>query len=225
MQVEDSYEGAVRRLSRLSHGGADLLPSRRDDQEAALQTRLRDLEELATIATEENERLERELADARETILRLQEQLTAADRLRLRELMEGAPESERPRRSILPWLAALAATGAVAAATVTLRPWQYAPQARTLAQTELRRHVLHPWAMPLELAPPSPVVAPPKPVAAVVVAVPPPVVAAAVVPEEKHAAKRRTPHHHHAAAPKPAKTHAAAARPAGKEADDPLLGL
>ena len=73
MQIEDSYEGAVRRLSRLSNAGVDLLPSRRDDAEAKMRERMRDLEELATVATEENERLERELADARETIQHLQD--------------------------------------------------------------------------------------------------------------------------------------------------------
>jgi hypothetical protein len=201
MQVEDSYEGAVRRLSRLSHAGVDLLPSRHDDQEAQVQQRMRDLEELANLATEENERLERELMSARETIQRLQEQLTSADRLRLREMIESAPAPAR-RRSLRPLLVAVSVLG-VLAAGVTLRPWQYAPAARAWTQQQLLRHATHPWAMPLP--PPAPVVVAPAP---------------ALDKRKQHHAKR----HHRAEAQKAPKPHAAAAKPAGKDLDS-ILGL
>src|SRR5439155_9667879 len=98
----------------------DLLPSRRDDKEANLRERMGDLEQLATLATEENERLERELASARETIERLQEQLTAADRRALRELVE-TPAPPRQPRSLRPYIMVVALAGVVAAG-VALRP-------------------------------------------------------------------------------------------------------
>ena len=58
MNVEDSYEGAVRRLQRLGH--VALVPPKptRDEE------RERELEELATLACDENERLKAELETA-----------------------------------------------------------------------------------------------------------------------------------------------------------------
>jgi hypothetical protein len=220
MQIEDSYEGAARRLAKLSTAGIDLLPSRRDDEEAGLRERMRDLEELAALATEENERLERELASARETIQRLQEQLTAADRQRLRDLVE-APRPPKQRRPLLRYLAALALIGLVVPAVITLRPWQYA---RESAQKLARRYVVHPWAVPIDSPAVSRTAAPVAQAPAVVPA--PPVVVAAVVEEpsaapEDRAAKRRSKHHHHA---KAQKHHAVAAKPASNAADS-LLGL
>jgi hypothetical protein len=222
MQVEDSYEGAVRRLSRLSHAGVDLLPSRHDDAEAQVQQRLRDLEELANLATEENERLERELMSARETIQRLQEQLTSADRQRLREIIESAPAPAR-RRSLRPLLVAVSVLG-VLAAGVTLRPWQYAPAARAWTQQQLLRHATHPWAMPLP--PPAPVVVAPAPAPAPAPkVVAPPVVAAAVAPQPAPEKRKHAKRHRRAEAPKAPKAHAAAVgKPAGKDLDS-ILGL
>jgi hypothetical protein len=207
MEIENSYEGAVRRLARLSTAGVDLVPSRRDDEEASLRQRMRDLEELATLATEENERLERELGRARETIARLQDQLTAADRQALRELMEPPPPAKR--RSRLPLL--LPALGVVA--MMALQPWQYAPQAMQMARRLAERHTA-PWAMPVP--PPAPVVVAPV-VAAPVVAAPvvARVVARPVVPE-KHAVKHPKRHRYGV-------RHAKAAK-AVRDAD-PLLGL
>src|SRR6185312_11502289 len=62
MNVEDSYEGALRRLQRLEAAGLHAMPV----EEIARDTddRLRDLEELATLACEDNERLKQELASA-----------------------------------------------------------------------------------------------------------------------------------------------------------------
>jgi hypothetical protein len=54
MQVEDSYEGAVARLQRMEQAGL-IVPTP--------EQRMRDLEELATLASEENERLQ-QLLDA-----------------------------------------------------------------------------------------------------------------------------------------------------------------
>jgi hypothetical protein len=77
MHVEDSYEGAVRRLERLRDAGFDLAPpmAGQDPQE---EDRMRDLEQLATLACEENERLQQELAETRESRERLQRELDEA---------------------------------------------------------------------------------------------------------------------------------------------------
>jgi hypothetical protein len=240
MHIEDSYEGAARRLARLSHAGVDLLPTRRDNVEASLQGRMRDLEELATLATEENERLERELAAARETIERLQTQLTEVDRQRLRDLVEEAPARPRPpRRSIAPLLIGLAGAGTVLAAAVLLQPWQYAPRVQASLATFVQHHT-HPWAMPLDSVATQVVVAPaataPKPAAAaptpaVVPAAEAPAVAVAEAPTEKPAAQHRAKHHHHVAAAKKAKAAAPVAKASSKPAKssssdlDSMLGL
>src|SRR5690349_19839244 len=73
MHVEDSYEGALRRLNRMRLAGVDLAPPprqperERDDGE----DRVRDLEELATLACDENEQLKTELMNARAELDRL----------------------------------------------------------------------------------------------------------------------------------------------------------
>jgi hypothetical protein len=218
MQIEDSYEGAVRRLAKLSNAGVDLLPSRRDDHEAKLRERLRDLEELATLATEENEKLTAELLRANETIARLEQQVSMADRQRLRELVEtpSAPKERRPVPRIV-WK--LLVAGIAAAGLIAAQPWRYTPQAKQLANDFARKHVIHPWAVPVDHLPAPVVVAPPEPV----VAPPPPVVvevaAAAVEPAPKkhkrHKSKR---------ASKPKKARAAAAKSSSSSVD-PLLGL
>ena len=60
MNVEDSYEGAVRRLQRLEMAGVALeAPPPSDDAE-----RMRELEELAMLACEDNERFKREFGVA-----------------------------------------------------------------------------------------------------------------------------------------------------------------
>jgi hypothetical protein len=236
MHIEDSYEGAARRLAKLSHAGVDLLPSRRDDTEASLQGRMRDLEELATLASEENERLERELTAARETIERLQAQLTEADRQRLRDLVEEAPPRQ-PRRSLLPLLIGLAGAGAVVVAAFLLQPWQTLPRAQASLEKYIQRHALLPWAMPLDPVATPVVVAPAPatqataaPTPAVVAPTKAPVVAVAEEPAEKPAAQHRAKHHHKVAAAqksKPAKPVAkASSKPAKSSPElDSILGL
>jgi hypothetical protein len=57
MNVEDSYEGAVRRLQRLERAGIAMDAPPPDGS----AERMRELEELASLACEDNERLKREL--------------------------------------------------------------------------------------------------------------------------------------------------------------------
>jgi len=68
MNVEDSYEGAVRRLQRLELAGVALeSPQSHAVDEAAVDDnsdRMRQLEELALLACEDNERLKREFGAA-----------------------------------------------------------------------------------------------------------------------------------------------------------------
>jgi len=77
MNVEDSYEGALRRLSRLQRAGVVLAPPPAVEAEPDDHERMRDLEELAALACDENERLKQELAGARGELERLR-QLVAA---------------------------------------------------------------------------------------------------------------------------------------------------
>src|SRR5262245_13276584 len=56
MDLEDSYEGAARRMKRLEAARLDIFEDQSD--------RTRELEELATLACEDNERLKAELAAA-----------------------------------------------------------------------------------------------------------------------------------------------------------------
>ncbi|HZS37175.1 MAG TPA: hypothetical protein VFF06_10120 [Polyangia bacterium] len=90
MNVEDSYEGALRRLNRLRHAGLDFappppaLPPENDESD-----RMRDLEELATLACDENERLKEELGGARGEIARLQ-RLSST----LREMLASAQSDD-----------------------------------------------------------------------------------------------------------------------------------
>jgi hypothetical protein len=87
MNVEDSYEGAVRRLNRLAHAGLNLAPP--PEPERADRDRMRDLEELAALACDENERLTQELNGARGEIARLQ-RLTAT----LQEMLASVQSDE-----------------------------------------------------------------------------------------------------------------------------------
>lgn len=77
MDLEDSYEGAVRRMQRLEAARLDIFEDQPD--------RTRELEELATLACEDNERLKAELAAAmseneqlRANVASLQQALTRA---------------------------------------------------------------------------------------------------------------------------------------------------
>jgi hypothetical protein len=76
MNVEDSYEGAVRRLQRLEQAGFHIPLERENDEEDLLRARVRDLEELASVACDENERLEAELKTAQDQVASLQRIVT-----------------------------------------------------------------------------------------------------------------------------------------------------
>jgi len=90
--IDDSYEGAVRRLRRLEQDRSrDARPLPRPAVSAPLPvlrpevfaspdtTRLRDLEHLAVLACDENERLERELRVAREENAHLRRRVEALE--------------------------------------------------------------------------------------------------------------------------------------------------
>jgi hypothetical protein len=76
MNVEDSYEGALRRMQRLERAGFSFndVPAPPPDDD----DRMRDLEELATLACEENERLKEQLVAAVSESEQLQRQLAIA---------------------------------------------------------------------------------------------------------------------------------------------------
>jgi hypothetical protein len=240
MQLEDSYEGAVRRLARLSNAGVGL----RDDIDARDEERaqrMRDLEELATLATEENERLEKEnlrltqknerlerdLGRAKETLSRMQQQVLESDREKLRDLLDAPSDTAaapKAGRSILPWIAALAAVGVIASAMILYHPWQYV-HARALTKKLVTRYSV-PWLAPHDPLPPpvvEPVAAPVVKVAKPAPVVKPVVAQAAPVPEKKkHAAKK---HHHKDKAVAQKKDKPKTAK-AAASSDDPLgLGL
>jgi hypothetical protein len=173
MHVEDSYEGALRRLRRLEDAGFQQTPpsvlAQRDDADA----RMRDLEELASLACDENERLTRELAEVRAESERLRAQVAT-----LQMMLAGAtPDDElalpRKRRGAAFYFFLLTLVGAAAAAAFVLRPWE-----RLMPPA----HVIVP-----EPAPPAPPVVTPPPVVTAPTVTPPatPPVAAAAVPATK----------------------------------------
>jgi hypothetical protein len=125
MNMEDSYEGAVRRLRRLGHGAADLAPKPPTAAEklAEAESRMSELEELATLACEENESLKRELAFAREQLERNRRQIAM-----LQETIAGPDEySYRPPRSRggFFWFFTIVILGGGIAASVMLHPWEH----------------------------------------------------------------------------------------------------
>ena len=79
MNVEDSYEGALRRLERLRlsglHFGAPPPEPEHDERD-----RMRDLEELASLACDENERLKQELACMQSELEQLRQRVAELDR-------------------------------------------------------------------------------------------------------------------------------------------------
>ena len=245
MNVEDSYEGAVRRLRRLENAGfhagalAEVSADRAGDAD-----RMRDLEELATLACDDNERLTRELDEARGQIERLRLQV-----MMLQQQVAGAPADEPlalPRRSRAGmYFFLLAIAGAAAAALFVLRPWErphvaidtaspYAP-ATTPSVTPPPAAATPPAATPSSATPPAATpssVTPPATIPKVAATIPK---AAATIPTvtatvPKLAAASPRSHHHHAARHhKSAHKHHAAARSNDKthvgDTDDPLGGV
>ena len=124
MNVEDSYEGAVRRLRRLELAAIEGTPSRSVIVDETTE-RMRELEELATLACEENERLTGELESARGEVARLRGQVTM-----LQQTLTSAVAGEEfpyPPKSRGKGVAfsffVLAILGSGAAALAVLRPW------------------------------------------------------------------------------------------------------
>ena len=163
MNVEDSYEGAIQRLRRLGHAGIELSrPAPLSQQLDEAQQRLRDVEELATLACDDNERLTRELDAARGEIARLQRQVSMLQESVAGAQYEDALAATRSRgRGAAFWFFAICVVGAAAAAAFVLRPWERLRPATAVV------------AMP---EPAAPIVAPPTVTAPPVVA--PPVVTA-----------------------------------------------
>ena len=136
MNVEDSYEGALRRLQRLEAAGLHAMPV----EEIARDTddRLRDLEELATLACEDNERLKQELASAQVEIQRLRLQVMTLQGSSPAALPAQMPAIARDdddvidayraattRRGAGFYFFVLTIVGAAVAAALVLRPWEH----------------------------------------------------------------------------------------------------
>ena len=119
MNVEDSYEGAVRRLARLGHAGMVLAPPAQDH--VGESDRVRDLEELATLACEDNERLTRELESARMDIVRLQQQVLALQTMSMGAQANEPDYAPRRVRSSAFYFFVIAVLGAGAAGLATFR--------------------------------------------------------------------------------------------------------
>jgi hypothetical protein len=182
MNVDDSYEIAVRRLSRLGHAGVDL----------ARNDRLHDLEELATLACDENDRLTRELDSARNDNARLQRLVATLQETLMSAQSDDAFAAPKPRaRGAALFFFAILIVGAAAAALFVLRPWE-----RPLAAPAAAVAVTAPAPAPA----PAPAIAPIAPV----VAAPAPIVVPKVEPIVPKIVRASSPkkiksHHRHAA--------------------------
>ncbi|HEY2747599.1 MAG TPA: hypothetical protein VGL86_23420 [Polyangia bacterium] len=242
MNVEDSYEGAVRRLARLGHAGIHLAPPSADRVGDA--DRLRDLEELATLACDDNERLTRELDAARVEMDRLRLQVMSLQSMVAGNAQAPAAEPDyAPRRGRSGgfYFFVIAILGAGAAALFTFRPWDRLQPSLAMASVTtppVASAPVVPTPTPAATATPSaPVVATPAVAAtapsttAVVPKVAPsiPKVAApaprTVMPT---VARTSAPSHHraakHHAAKKHESKHKASSKPAIGDTDDPLGG-
>jgi hypothetical protein len=184
MNVEDSYEGAVRRLQRLERAG--LAPQ--NDEGAQ---RMRELEELASLACEDNERLKSELETARREIQVLRACVAELQEPTANEAQVFAPRPQPPQpqppqpqpqppfvpfaappsfpealsdegyglaarsgNKALVYLFVLAAAGAIVAALGVTRPWA---STYTPPPAPIEWHVPPPPpppAQPVETAPP-----------------------------------------------------------------------
>jgi hypothetical protein len=242
--VEDSYEGAVARLRRLEQAGFACFDR---EQEDATQARMRDLEELATVACDENERLEKELAAARDQIGSLQRVV------KMLEESLAEEEQQRPPAHVERELAAARdQIGSLQRLVATLEESQPPPPLEIKKRTPIFPMVIAALiggaatAALLSLRPNVPAVAaaaPPVAPAPVVAKVEPPVVAKVeplvvvprvapvvakvapapvVVPKVKsvHATRRATKHSRHAEHHKKI-----AAKKDWTNTNDPLSGL
>lgn len=252
MNVEDSYEGAVRRLQRLELAGVALESSQAhaaaadDDAE-----RMRELEELALLACEDNERLKREFGAALQELDDARKEADAAraevEQLRayvasLQQAPAAAPASP-PQQTFVPppqpfaldedfdyppkrgkgafYFFVVAIAGAAVAALCVMRPWDR-PHAPAIVEPPA------PPPPPVVTAPPpppAPKVEPTIPKAATTVPqVKPtiPQVARAAVAAPKPKTRPARKHAKHHAAKKHAS--ATAKSIASDTSDDPLGG-
>src|SRR6185312_164505 len=154
-------EGALRRLQRLEAAGLHAMPV----EEIARDTddRLRDLEELATLACEDNERLKQELASAQVEIQRLRLQVMTLQGSSPAALPAQMPAIARDdddvidayraattRRGAGFYFFVLTIVGAAVAAALVLRPWEH----------KVPTTLVEPAATPSTPAAPTPAAAP-----------------------------------------------------------------
>ena len=223
MNVEDSYEGAVRRLRRLEMAAIDVAPPPSvvvDDG----ADRMSELEELATLACEDNERLTRELAGARYEIERLRGIVTT-----LQQTLAGTDAGEDvvyPPRSrgkgAAFYFFVIMIIGAGAAALLVLRPWD-------------RPRAVPVVVEPVAIAAPPPVVTAPAPAPKIEPVAPKveptipkaaPVAAAAPAAAVNSRPQRRHAKHHAASSRHERKKSAAHAKESAvPDTDDPLGGV
>ncbi len=238
MNVEDSYEGAVRRLARLGHAGLNLAPPSEDH--VGESDRQRDLEELATLACEDNERLTRELESTRTEMDRLRLQVVSLQQMLAGQQNEEPVYAPRRGRSGAFYFFVIAVIGAGAAALFTFRPWDRLQPSLAMASVSTPA----PTPTPAPPPPSPPIVAAPTPAPAAVAPTPAPVVpkVAATIPKVAEptapahtvvptvAARAPSPRHHaakhHASSKKHESKHAAgkSSKPAIGDTDDPLGG-
>jgi hypothetical protein len=228
---ESSYEGALLRLQRLGHDLAFEPPVSQPafldgDRRAELE-RMRELEELASLSCEENERLEHEVAELREENARLVARLTALSSV---EPAFGDTElATVPRRRGGLLVAAAIAVVAIGAGVFALVPRHSTPPVAPVVV-----------AVAPAPAPPPPVVAPEVhvPVVPQAVVTPPsapaptiPPVAIAAAPSRHHAKDHASAKHKPAKhiAHSTTKSHVARAKTNRKLSaagnNDPLAGL
>lgn len=170
MNVEDSYEGAARRLRRLGHAGVQVAsPAVIAPASHETNGRLRDLEELATLACDENERLKQELEGARHELGRLQYMVNSLRETLASTQSELSVALQRQKgRGPLFYLFTLALLGGAAAALYTFRPWERFIAGSAAATVT----VPQPVAVPV-LPTPAAATAPVAPAAAPAAATPP----------------------------------------------------
>jgi hypothetical protein len=211
MHVEDSYEGALRRLQRLGHAGVTLAPPTATQAHA---DRIRDLEELATLACDENDQLKRELEEARSEIARLRDVVT-----NLREsLADDGDSFTSPKRNRGP--AAFFVVMLLGGAGILA--WQFRPWERFLhAPAAIAATTPTPAPTPVVTTPPPPA---PTPVAIAPAPTPPVTPAVTVAPKVEPTIPKAPPTIPKAepvvAAPAPGRHHASkhhAAKPAHHE--------
>ena len=154
MNVEDSYEGAVRRLRRLGQAGVDLGGSARMRERQAESQRLRDLEELATLACEENEQLKHQLSSAQHEIVRLRAQVASLQEALIVDQNDHSIAVPRQGRSGVLWFFAVLLIGGAGLAAFQYRPWEHWQSILTSVGLSKYIHLVAPAAAPPPAAEP-----------------------------------------------------------------------